>query len=245
MPKKDSKLERKDEVAEGTMAFSLEKPAGFSFAPGQTIDLFVIPPPGPDPDSKMHTFSIASAPSDPHLMVATRMRPSVFKKALGALGPGAALKIDGPFGSFGPRSDPGGAASAHPAVFLAGGIGITPFRSILRHAAQSRSPARMFLFYANRAPEEAPFLDELMQMERANPNFTLVATMTQPRASGRPWAGLTGRVTAELLRRFIPDPAEPVYYSAGPAGMVTAMRAMLEGLGVEAERIVTEEFSGY
>jgi ferredoxin-NADP reductase len=91
------------------------------------------------------------------------------------------------------------------AVFLAGGIGITPFRSIVFRAAKEKLPHRIFLFYSNRRPEDAPFLDELQAVERENPNYKLIASMTEMSKSQRPWQGEAGLIDKEMLARHLKD----------------------------------------
>lgn len=130
-------LKNRQEVAEGTMAFSFEKPAGFEFKAGQFIDVTLIDPPETDAEGDTRGFSIASAPYEEDLMVATRMRDTAFKRVLKTMPLGTEVRIEGPFGSLTLHNN-----VARPAVFLAGGIGITPFRSILLQAAKDKLPHR-------------------------------------------------------------------------------------------------------
>jgi ferredoxin-NADP reductase len=128
---------------------------------------------------------------------------------------------------------------------LTGGIGITPFRSIALEAAHAGLAHRLRLFYSNRRPEDAAFLDELAELEKTNPNYRFIATMTAAATSKRPWTGETGYINPEMLARFIDDLKAPVYYVAGPEGLVSAMRKTLGDAGVTEEDIRAEEFSGY
>jgi ferredoxin-NADP reductase len=132
-----------------------------------------------------------------------------------------------------------------PAVFLAGGIGITPFLSIARHAAHRGLPHRLYLFYSNRRPEDAAFLEELGNMERSNPNFRLIAAMAEPDKSSQPWTGETGFIRRDMLERHLPGLDSPIYYFAGPPAMTMAMQAMLEDVGVSGDAMRSEEFYGY
>jgi len=139
------RLRKKEAIAEGTMTFYFEKPAGFQFKPGQFANLTLVSPPETDAEGNVRMFSIASAPFEDDLMFTTRMRDTAFKRVLKSMPFGTEIKLGGPFGSFTLHSD-----SSRPAVFLAGGIGITPFRSMILHASRSRLPHRLLLFYSNR-----------------------------------------------------------------------------------------------
>ena len=227
-------------VAEGTMAFYFEKPAQFVFAPGQFVDLTLLQPSETDAAGNTRTFSIASAPQESSLMVATRLRDTAFKRELQRIPLGSTVRMEGPFGKFVLHPD-----QTRPAVFLAGGIGITPFRSMVVHAAKERSPHRMVLFYSNRRPEDAPFLDELQALQDKNPHYRFVGTMTEPPKSSRSWQGETGYLNAALLSKHLVNVEKPIYYVVGPPGMVGALRTMLKGAGINDSDIRTEKFAGY
>src|SRR5262249_60467021 len=132
----------------------------------QGFDVMLADPPGADAQSASHPFSIVSAPFQSELAIATRMRDSAFKRALKSLPIGASLKLEGPFGSFALHGD-----QARPAVFIAGGIGITPFMSILRQAAQDRVPPPLLLLYSHRRPGDAAVFVGLQQLEQRTSKF--------------------------------------------------------------------------
>ncbi|MGH8846177.1 MAG: ferredoxin--NADP reductase, partial [Polaromonas sp.] len=148
--------------------------------------------------------------------------------------------LEGPFGSLTLHND-----RARPAVFVAGGIGITPFMSILRQAAKDQLAQRLLLLYSNRRPEDAAFLAELQQLEQQTKNFRLVATMTAMSKSRRPWQGETGMIDEDLVKRVGGDASAAIYYLAGPPGMVGAMRQTLNHAGIDDDDIRSEEFYGY
>jgi ferredoxin-NADP reductase len=234
------KLVGKEKIADGTMAFHFEKPDGFEFKAGQFADYTILNPSETDEEGNIRGFSFASAPFEPHLVAATRMRDTAFKRVLRDLAVGTELELDGPYGGFTLHNK-----AARPAVFLTGGIGITPVRSILLQAAHDRTAHQLVLFYSNKRPEDAAFLDELTVFGETNPNLTFVPTMTQPGTSSRDWGGETGHVDQAMLSKYVDDLSAPIYYLCGPAGMVAGMRTMLSGAGVDDDDIRTEEFTGY
>lgn len=223
-------LKGHEDLAEGTLAFRFEKPAGFAFKPGQSVNVALIDPPA-EPNSARRTFSLASAPYEDELLVATRMREgSAFKRALKDLPPGARVKLTGPLGAMTLHEN-----AERAAVFIAGGIGITPFRSMLRQAEHDGLARPLYLLYSNRRREHAAFLSELEDLARRHPSFRLLATMSDSE-------GLLGE---QAVKRFAGDAAKPVYYLAGPPGMVTAMKAIVAQNGVAPDDVRSEEFFGY
>lgn len=233
-------LTRRENVARGTTAFHFIRPAGFEFRAGQTIDLTLIDPPETDAEGNVRTFTIASAPFEEHLMIATRMRDTAFKRVLRDAPEGLEVRAEGPSGSFTLHKNPSKAA-----VFLAGGIGVTPFRSIVLQATKDEPARSLTLLYANRHPEDCAFLHELEEVAKRYPGFRFVPTMTDLDPSQPPWTGETGRIDDAMLRRHVPELNGPIYYLAGPPAMVTAMRTMLVGASVDEDDIRTEEFAGY
>jgi ferredoxin-NADP reductase len=230
MARHEVALTGREEVAEGTTAFRFAKPAGFAFKPGQSVNLSLIDPPA-EPNSARRTFSLASAPFESELAIATRMREgSAFKRALKALPIGSNVRLTGPLGDMTLHED-----AARAAVFIGGGIGITPFRSMLLQADHDRLEHRLLLAYSNRRREHAAFLAELQALERRNARFRLLAAMTDT----------DGMINDETLKRFVGDAPAPVYYLAGPPAMVAAMKAILARNGVGADDVRSEEFFGY
>src|SRR6202049_4265795 len=195
-----SKLVSRHEVAERTTTFRFEKPSNWIFKAGQYLDMTLLDPPETDAEGNTRTFSIASGPHEETLMVATRMRDTAFKRVLKTLPLGSAVKIEGPSGSLTLHNN-----VTRTAVFLAGGIGITPFRSMVFRAAKEKLPHRIFLFYSNRRPEDAPFLADLQALEKENPNYTLVASMTEMAKSQQPWHGEAGLIDKKMLSKYLKE----------------------------------------
>ncbi len=226
--------------AEGTMEFHFVKPPGFRFRPGQNLDMKLLDPPETDEEGNERTFSIVSAPYEDRLTVATRMRDTAFKRSLRSIPLQTSVEIDGPHGNFYLHSD-----RSRPAFFIAGGIGITPFLSILRQAAHDRLQQDIVLLFSNHRPEDAPFLQELEQLARQNKRFRMTATMTDMNKSGQPWNGPTGLVDREKIHTEMHNLDRPVFYLAGPPGLISAVLPVITELGVSEDDIKFEEFVGY
>lgn len=238
MPTYTIALTEKKEVAEGTMAFYFEKPQGFDFKAGQNGDFTLINPPETDGEGNTRTLTIANAPYEKDLMIATRMRDSAFKRVLKNLPIGSGVKLKGPYGDFVLHK-----TFKTPAVFLTGGIGITTARSIIAQATHDHLPHKITLFYSNKTPADAGFLDDLKVYAKENPNFTFVPVMT--RTTEEEWSGESGHITVEMLKKYIKDLSKPIYYLSGPETMVSAMRKILTEAKVNEDNIKTEEYTGY
>lgn len=233
------KLQFKKEVAKDTIAFHFGKPEDFNFKAGQSADWTLINPPETDEEGNKRAFSIASAPYENELVFTTRIRDTAFKHVMRDALPGLEINFEGGFGSFTLHND-----ASKPAVFLTGGIGITPVRSIIRQAVHDRVQHKMYLFYSNHTPEEAAFLQEFAQTAKNNQNFTFIPTMTRIAYSSR-WNGKTERISKEMLIEFLPDLQSPVYYICGPVSMVAALRETLTDAQINEDNIRTEDFPGY
>lgn len=238
MPVLTIKLIKKEQVAEGTMAFHFEKPKGFEFKAGQFADFTLLNPPETDVEGNTRGFSLAHAPYEKDLMIATRMRDTAFKRVLKNLPLASEVKFDGPYGDFVLHK-----TVTTPAVFLTGGIGITTVRSIVAQATKDKLQHNITLFYSNKTPKDTAFLNDLKTFASENPNFTFVPVMT--RTTPEEWNGESGHVTKEMLTKYINDVSAPIYYLSGPASMVKAMRQILTDAQVNEDNIRTEEYSGY
>jgi ferredoxin-NADP reductase len=234
------KLKRRRKVAEDTIAFNLTKPSGFEFKAGQSVDLTLINPAETDGRGNTRPFSLASAPFEKDLMITTRMGNTAFKRIFNSLPLDTAIKMEGPFGNLTLHNKPD-----RPGVLLAGGIGITPFRSMVLQAAHDARPHELYLFYSNRRPEDAAFNDELREVETQNPKFKLIGIMTEMEKSSLPWNGEREHVSKAMLERYVANLQNAMFYIAGPPDMVATINKTLNGAGIDDDDIRSEEFSGY
>ncbi len=222
------------------MAFEFAKPSDWTFTAGQFIDITLPHPSETDAEGNKRGFSISSAPYEDTIMVTTRMRDTAFKRVLKSEPLETGATIEGPFGELTLHED-----AARPAVFLTGGIGVTTFRSIVFQAAHEKLPHHIILFYSNRRPEDAAFLTELEALQQTNPNYQLVATMTDMKDSKQPWAGEIQQIDAELLAKYAEATKNGIFYITGPSKMVKALQGILAGIGVHNDDVRTEEYTGY
>ncbi|WP_174614404.1 FAD-dependent oxidoreductase [Virgibacillus ihumii] len=232
------KLLKKEEVANDTMAFHWEMPDGFEFRAGQFGEFTLINPSETDEDGNTRPFSFVYAPSENELVTATRIRDSAYKRVLKDMTEGTEVKFDGPHGNFTLHK-----TESTPAVFLIGGIGITPIRSMIAEATKNKTSHEMTLLYSNHTPDDAPFMSDLEKFEKQNSNFEFVPVMTQ--TDSDEWNGENGHIDEEMLKRYVSDVSKPIYYLAGPPDMVKAMYKLLVDAGANEDNIRAEEFSGY
>lgn len=216
-------------VAENTLALMIERPKNFTFDPGQNITISL---PGENADD-LREFTIASAPYEKDLTLAMRIRNSRFKNACYALKPGSLIDVRHPAGALWKET-------AEPQIWLSGGIGITPFCSIIRHLIHERTRISVTHFHSDRSRATAPFLSEFEDYDRKNSGFRFYLTTTLE--SGQ---GLSGRITSSMIASHAPKYAESHCFVVGPDSFIAGMRKVLAELGVPQNHIRTERFEGY
>lgn len=235
MPIYQLKLRERRNVANQTIQLIFEKPASFQYKPGQYGGFTLINPAETDAGGITRRFSLLSSPDDAYLAMATRIQNSAYKRVLSELPIGNEIKFAGPTGNFILHDD-----EKVPAVLIAGGIGIAPFYSMIRYRTHHQSPQPIYLFYGNQKQSDAAFLTELEQIQ--NLHFKFIATMAAPEAG---WQGETGFVDDTMIKKYISDIHAPIYYVCGSPVMVTAIQELLAEMGIDEERIKTEDFPGY
>jgi glycine betaine catabolism B len=211
------------------------RPAEFDYSPGQFIFVTV----GSGDNEVTKHLSISSSPTEGFLEVTKRMTGHPFANALAALKEGDIVRLRGPFGKFTLAGD----AGEHKKMgMLSGGIGISPLRSMIRYACDKMLDLDMVLIYSNRHEESIAFEKEFVDLTRKFPKFHIVNTVTMP---GPSWKGITGRITAGMIRKYMPDYPDRVFYISGPTKMVDSMQTLLKEMSIPKEQIKTESFPGY
>jgi ferredoxin-NADP reductase len=166
------------------------------------------------------------------------MRDTAFKRILKGLAVGTGVKLDAPYGDFTLHK-----TETTPAVFLIGGIGVTPVRSMIAQSIHDHTAHKITLLHACRTPADLPFRADFEQFAKENPRITYVPVASD--SAPDDWHGERGRVDETMIRKYVPDLSRPIYYLSGPEGMVKAMRQLLIRLNVSEDNIRTEEFAGY
>ncbi len=183
-------------------------------------------------------ISVVTSPNERGVLgLCTRLRDTAFKKTLAELPVGAEVDVEHPKGDYLLPTDTDG-----PYVFIAGGIGITVFRCMLRYITEEGLPHRVTLLYSNRDRESTAFLDELVELERENENIRVVLTMTDDPS----WDGERRLIDQQFLRDHLGEDLESyTFLVAGPPPMVEGMVETLKGAGVAEDHIRPDRFSGY
>ena len=216
-----------------THDIEVKKPAGFSFRPVQFTFLGLKTDRGLD----VRPMSLASSPTRTNLEYGVRLSESTFKHAFAALQPGDSVVLQGPFGDF-------VLEEKRPAVLLAGGIGITPLKGMAEYVSDKALPIPVRLLYSNSDEEDIAYRSELEELERRNPRFRVIHTLTGNDVP-KGWKGLMGRIGKKQLKEATEGLDRPVYYACGKPGMVMAMIGLLSEADVPEDDIRVELFRGY
>jgi glycine betaine catabolism B len=233
------KLKAKTQLAQDAYEFSFAPARKLAFAPGQYME-WTLPMSAPDSRGNRRYFTLASSPTERDLRVGVKFasRGSAFKSELLAMEPGSEIAASQLAGDFVLPED-----RSKKLVFLAGGIGITPFRSMLQYLLDRRERRNITLFYTNRRADEIVYQDVLSRAASVL-GVQVVYILTDPNDVPYRWPGLVGRIQPEWIRRYVPDYRQRIFYLSGPVGMVDAVKTMLHGLGIPDTQIRTDYFSG-
>jgi ferredoxin-NADP reductase len=228
---KDRKLIKNNNIA---MWFD-RKGSDFTFEPGQYAKITLLEPIHNDAEGNSRLFSIASSPKKDYVMFTTRALDSAFNKNI----------LEMPYGAKAEISDFGGNTVLHknisiPAVFLIGGIGITPVRCMVEYIVTERLPYEAYLFYSNPTADSMAFFDEFENWTKKYRGFKFFPFIDD--TNDKNWKYNFGYITKEALIKNIPDISKPVYYIVGPLAMVEAMEKILLELNVNPENIKLEKF---
>jgi ferredoxin-NADP reductase len=237
MPIHNLTLVAKKTIAKQTIEFQFEKPENFNYLAGQYGGFTLINPPYTDQGGNTRRFSLVSSPDENTLALVTRIQPSAYKKNLEALNVGDQIKFAGPTGNFILHDD-----VSVPTIFIAGGIGIAPFYSMIKQVLAQNETREMVLFYGNQQLADTAYYAELCELAKTHANFKLVVTLANPEPE---WTGEVGFITDALVLKHAPKWENSFIYVCGGPRMVGAMQEMLAELGADKTRVMVEDFPGY
>jgi ferredoxin-NADP reductase len=232
---------RKEHIAKDVYSFYFKRnDATFTFLSGQYIRM-VLPHDSPDDRGTARFFTIASSPNNlEECVITTKVTSSSFKNTLYNLSPGQHVQFWGPLGNFVLHNN-----IHNPIVFLAGGMGITPFYSMILDAVELCLPVSIWLFASFSTIENILYYNELQRIIIENHTIHSTYIITHYfNANGRINAE-TGRIDSNLLKKYLKDLQKYTYYIAGSPTMVDDMLAMLQTLAIPDEQIVIEKYTGY
>ena len=216
-----------------TLSVRFPRPLGFDFKPGQYILVTI----KSGDQELMHPLSLSSSPTDNDFIEFTKKcTTSEYSTQLKTMKIGDWARIDGPYGKFTCECE------YEKILFLAGGIGITPFFSIIKYCTDNKLQTSIVLFYGCRNENEMAFKKELEEMQQKNPNLKVIPVLNEPSPT---YKGKVGFVTADLMRQEVPDFKDRVFYACGPPVMVAAMQKVVAALGLPETQLKLETLVGH
>jgi len=232
------KLKEKIIVAHNTVVFNFGKVHDFKFIPGQYLE-WTLPHKGADSRGNRRYFSLSSSVNE-EIQIAVRFHEpaSSYKKAMLAMQSGdqiIAASLAGDFVMPGNINEP--------LVFVAGGIGVAPFRSIIQHVIDFNLKVDIYLLYSNRSADEIAFKEIF---DRAGQfGVKTIYSLTDTKNLQLGWRGETGHFDTNMLSRDVPDYKNRTFYVSGPSNMVLSMEKTLKELGISRRKIKSDYFPGY
>lgn len=233
---------KKEQLTKDTYTFSFKRtPESRDFVPGQYMEI-KLDIKSPDERGDSRVFTISSSPTEGEFYnVTTRIIQSSFKLRLNELKEGEMVQFNGPWDDLNFNEK-----DTSPHVFLAGGIGITPYHSIIKYSLDKDIHTPMVLLVSWKNLDEMVFDDFFRDAQQKLPNFSYVPTLTEEdEMSADVWDGEKGRINENMIKKYVTDIPNSKYFFAGPPAMVKALKETVQAMGVPNEKIIAEEFEGY
>ncbi len=233
------RLVRKVQLAPDIYDFIFAPKNKFAFAPGQYME-WTLAYPDPDSRGNRRFFTLASAPTEKNLRLGVKFspQPSAFKQALLNMDANTEITAAHLAGDFTLPRNP-----KQKCVFIAGGIGITPFRSMIKYLLDTHQPRPITLFYSNRTLNDFVYVD-VFEKARRELGIQTIYTVTDTRNLPSTWQGRVGRISAAMIKAQVPDYARCIFYISGPKSMIDSFKELLAQLHIPEEHIKTDFFSG-
>lgn len=230
-------LIKKVPLTHNVTSFVFERPKDFDFSPGQYVRIF-------DPivgEGIFRDFTISSSPFEKQtIMLTIKHGITDYKKRLFVMPIGSKFSVEAPMGRFYLQE-----GEIRPQVFLAGGVGIAPFYSMVTYVTHRKSDVPVTLIASYATPEDILFASELDDLEKENKYLQVVHTISQPEKSKIAWNGHSGRINKSLLQQYIADISLPQFLISGSPSFVSDMEDLLMQMHVELNQVRTEVFLGF
>lgn len=233
-------LKKRTSIADNTFDFVFKTDRPMSYKPGQYME-WTLAHDQPDNRGNRRYFTLASSPTEKELRLGVKFYPkgSTFKNALMNMSPTDIIAAAQLAGDFVLPRDP-----AQKIVFIAGGIGVTPFRSMIKYLVDQHEPREITLFYANNTVKDIAYAD-VFEQARKELGIKTVYTLSDPKAVPPDWKGSVGFVDDKMIAKEVPDFAECVFYLSGPHVAVVAFERALKKLGIPSSKIKKDFFPGF
>lgn len=234
------RLNEKIQIAPDTIDFIFPLEKKISFAPGQYME-WTLPHTHVDDRGNRRYFTLASSPTEDTLRIGVKFyqQGSSYKQSLQSMNEQSVIVAGQRAGDFILPKNP-----QKKCVFMAGGIGITPYRSILKYLLDTHEKWDIVFMYSNKNASEIVYQDILEQAQKEL-NTKIIYTLTDINAIPSGWLGKTGRFNEVMIQQEIPDYQERLFYLSGPHAMVQGFKATLKNLGVKNDHIKTDFFPGF
>jgi glycine betaine catabolism B len=231
-------FKQRTRLADNIYEFSFSKDKNVLFMPGQYLE-WTLPHEKQDQRGMRRFFTIASAPNEKQIKIGVRINnhSSAFKKALLGLNKDEKIYASGPLGDFTLEN------TKQKLVFIAGGIGITPFISMLKYLIHKNQKIDITLFYCSSDASEFVYKDVLSSAKKAG--LKIFYVLTNPKKVPSNWNGVKGRLTRDIIKNKVGDYDKREFYLSGPSKMVDSYKKLLKETGISDSRIKTDYFSGY
>jgi ferredoxin-NADP reductase/Na+-translocating ferredoxin:NAD+ oxidoreductase RnfD subunit len=234
------KLKEKVEVGSDMYDFVFDADRKMSFRPGQYLE-WTMAHKRPDARGNRRYFTIASSPTEKDVRLGVKFYDpaSSFKKSLLGMAPGDTIVAAGLAGDFVLPRD-----AAKKLVFIAGGIGVTPFRSMVQYLIDKGEKRTVTVIYSNRTVSEVAYHDVFDRAAREL-GIKTVYTLTDKKSVPQDWDGAVGHINEAMIMKEIPDYKERMFYISGPRSMVVACEKVLADMGVKKNQIKVDFFPGF
>jgi ferredoxin-NADP reductase len=233
-------LKEQHQIADHTADLIFQPDRPLVYKPGQYME-WTLAHAHPDARGNRRYFTLASSPTEKDLRIGVKFYQggSSYKYALASLGSNDVVVASQLAGEFVLPDDP-----SKKLVFIAGGIGVTPFRSMVKYLLDRNEKRDIVMLYSNKVKADIAYAD-VFEAAWQQLGIRTVYVLTEKKLAPRAWQGKTGFIDADMIAEEIPDFADRLFYLSGPHAMIVAYEQVLKNMGVPKSHIKTDYFPGF